>query len=75
MWLNAEFYGLFFYIKLGGSGANVKCKVSISQQFFSHSVSLQTYAIYIYALLGVNWRLGTLEASGIKDGEEGSATI
>jgi len=53
----------------------VKCKVSISQQFFSHSVSLQTYAIYIYALLGVNWRLGTLEASGIKDGEEGSATI
>lgn len=55
------------YIKLGGNGTNVKFEISISQQSFSHSVSVQTYKINIYTLLGINSRL---KDSGIKDDEE-----
>lgn len=53
----------------------MKFKISVSQQSFSHSISLQTYKINIYTLLGINWRLGTLRAARIKESEEGSATI
>lgn len=53
----------------------MKFEIGVSQKSFYLSVFLQTYKINIYILLAINWRLGTLKASEIKDGEEASANI